>query len=146
MGTMALCVRGRFGFQFIDSKARLTHPLVRAETGLTETPWIDALDLAAGRLSYVKSKYGAQAIAGLITARCTNEDLYVFQKFMRGVIGTNHIDSSARYGHVNFVRAVHPCIGHQPHDEYVGRHHKGQSHSSWSDRISPRPIRWPACG
>jgi formate dehydrogenase alpha subunit len=73
---------------------------------LTETPWIDALDIAAGRLAYVKKKYGAQAIAGLITARCTNEDLYVFQKFMRTVIGTNNLDSSARYGHINFVRAI----------------------------------------
>ena len=110
-GHNGICVRGRFGFQFIDSQARLKQPLVRTEAGLTETPWIDALDIAAGRLSYIKSKYGAQAIAGLITARCTNEDLYVFQKFMRGVMGTNHVDSSARYGHVNFVRAVHHALG-----------------------------------
>ena len=110
-GHSGLCVRGRFGFQFIDSKARLKHPLVRKENGLTEAPWIEALELAAGRLARVKSKYGPQAIAGLITARCTNEELYVFQKFMRVVIGTNHVDSSARYGHLNFVRAVHHALG-----------------------------------
>ena len=111
-GHAGLCVRGRFGFQFIDSSARLTHPLVREEAGLTKTPWIDALEIAAGRLAYVKEKYGPQAIAGLITARCTNEDLYVFQKFMRAVIGTNNIDSSARYGHMNFVKAMDHALGH----------------------------------
>ncbi len=110
-GHGGLCVRGRFGFQFIDSNARLKSPLVRTESGLKETPWIDALDIAAGRLAYVKKTYGEQAIAGLITARCTNEDLYVFQKFMRTVLGTNHIDSSSRYGHVNFVRAVQHALG-----------------------------------
>ena len=110
-GHGGLCVRGRFGFQFIDSKTRLRSPLVRTETGLTETPWIDALDFAAERLAHVKKTYGEQAIAGLITARCTNEDMYVFQKLMRSVIGTNHIDSSSRYGHVNFVRAVQHALG-----------------------------------
>lgn len=110
-GHDGLCVRGRFGFQFIDSGTRLKIPLVRTDSGLREAPWIDALDLAAGRLAYVKAQYGAQAVAGLITARCTNEDLYVFQKLMRHVIGTNHVDSSARYGHLNFVRALTRALG-----------------------------------
>lgn len=110
-GHDGICVRGRFGFQFIDSNTRLKNPLVRTESGLQPSPWLDALDLAAGRLAYVKAQYGAQAIAGLITARCTNEDLYVFQKFMRSVIGTNHLDSSARYGHLNFVRAMKHALG-----------------------------------
>ncbi|WNM61368.1 molybdopterin-dependent oxidoreductase [Candidatus Nitrospira neomarina] len=110
-GHDGICVRGRFGFQFIDSDTRLKTPLVRTESGLQPSPWLDALDLAAGRLANVKAQYGAQAIAGLITARCTNEDLYVFQKFMRSVIGTNHLDSSARYGHLNFVRAMKHALG-----------------------------------
>ncbi|MDH5296752.1 MAG: molybdopterin-dependent oxidoreductase, partial [Nitrospirota bacterium] len=110
-GHDGICVRGRFGFQFIDSATRLKTPLVRTDSGLQPSPWIDALDVAAGRLAYVKAQYGAQAIAGLITARCTNEDLYVFQKFMRSVIGTNHLDSSARYGHLNFVRAMKHALG-----------------------------------
>ncbi|MDR4496080.1 MAG: molybdopterin-dependent oxidoreductase [Nitrospirales bacterium] len=110
-GHDGLCVRGRFGFQYIDSSARLKTPLVKTDSGLQETPWIDALDLAAGRLAYVKAQFGAQAIAGLITARCSNEDLYVFQKFMRHAIGTNHVDSSARYGHINFVRALTHTVG-----------------------------------
>ncbi|NKB81303.1 MAG: molybdopterin-dependent oxidoreductase [Nitrospirales bacterium] len=110
-GHGGLCVRGRFGFQFIDSQARLRYPLVRAGKELKEKPWIEALDFAAARLQEVKATYGPQAIAGLMTARCTNEELYLFQKFMRMVIGTNHLDSSARYGHLNFVRAVDHALG-----------------------------------
>lgn len=110
-GHGGLCVRGRFGFQFIDSKDRLTEPLIRQGQNLVPSPWIEALDTAAERLVQIKEQYGAEAIAGLITARCTNEELYVFQKFMRTVLGTNHLDSSVRYGHLNFVRAVHQALG-----------------------------------
>jgi formate dehydrogenase alpha subunit len=104
-------VRGRFGFQFIDSPSRLKEPLVRTGSELQNTPWIDALETAARRLGAIKAQHGPQAIAGLITARCTNEDLYVFQKFMRTVIGTNQLDSSARYGHLNFVHAMNRALG-----------------------------------
>ncbi len=110
-GHGGLCVRGRFGFQFIDSKDRLKEPLIRKDAGLVPTPWIEALETTAERLTHVKERYGSEAIAGLITARCTNEELYVFQRFMRTVLGTNNLDSSARYGHMNFVRAVHHALG-----------------------------------
>ncbi len=110
-GHDGICVRGRFGFQFIDSPSRLKEPLVRTEDGLQPTPWIDALETAASRLGEIKAQHGPNAIAGLITARCTNEDLYVFQKFMRTVIGTNQLDSSARYGHLNFVHAMNRALG-----------------------------------
>jgi formate dehydrogenase alpha subunit len=110
-GHGGLCVRGRFGFQFIDSKARLTQPLVRYDGKLKETPWMEAFELVVGRLADMKSRWGADAIAGLITARCSNEDLYLFQKLMRVAIGTNQLDSSARYGHLNFVRAMRHALG-----------------------------------
>ena len=110
-GHHGLCVRGRFGFQFINSQDRLMQPFIRKDGHLREAPWIEALETAAERLQGIKARYGPDAIAGLITARCTNEELYVFQKFMRTVIGTNNLDSSARYGHVNFVRAVHHALG-----------------------------------
>ena len=110
-GHGGICVRGRFGFQFIDSKERLTEPLLRQGGDLVPSPWIEALDAAAERFMQIKETYGSEAIAGLITARCTNEELYVFQKFMRTVLGTNNLDSSARYGHLNFVRAVHQALG-----------------------------------
>ena len=110
-GHNGICVRGRFGFQFIDSKDRLKQPMIRKDSALVDASWIEALESAGEQLQGIKEKYGADAIAGLVTARCTNEELYVFQKFMRTVIGTNNVDSSARYGHVNFVRAVHHSLG-----------------------------------
>ncbi len=110
-GHGGLCVRGRFGFQFIDSEERLRQPLVRRERRLVEAPWLETAHAVVDRLAEVKAKHGPQAIAGLITARCTNEELYLFQKLMRGVIGTNNLDSSPRYGHVNFIHAVRDSLG-----------------------------------
>ena len=110
-GHGGLCVRGRFGFQYIDSKERLGGPLVRTDEGLTPKSWYEAMDVVVGRLKAVKAQHGPGAIAGLITARCTNEELYLFQKLMRAAIGTNHVDSSARYGHLNFTRALQHAAG-----------------------------------
>jgi len=100
------CGRGRFGFQFVNSPKRLTLPLIRRSGQLVETPWLEALDFIAGRLREIKSQYGNDAVAGLITARCTNEDIYLFQKLMRVGIGTNQIDSTVRYGQINFLNAM----------------------------------------
>jgi len=110
-GHGGLCVRGRFGFQYIDSKERLAMPLIRAEEGFAPRSWFEAMDTVAGRLKAIKAQHGPNAIAGLITARCTNEELYLFQKLMRAAIGTNQVDSSARYGHLNFTRALQHAAG-----------------------------------
>src|SRR5438309_7510080 len=110
-GHGGLCVLGRFGFQYIDSKERLSTPLVRTEEGLVPQPWYEAIHLVKDRLAAIKAEHGPNAIAGLITARCTNEEQYLFQKLMRAAIGTNQVDSSARYGYVNFTRAMQHAAG-----------------------------------
>ncbi len=110
-GHGGLCVRGRFGFEYIDSQARLPQPLLRRAGRFVEAPWLEAVGQVVDRLAEIKAKHGPQAIAGLITARCGNEELYLFQKLMRVAIGTNHLDSSARYGHLNFVHAVRRALG-----------------------------------
>jgi formate dehydrogenase (NADP+) alpha subunit len=110
-GHGGLCVRGRFGFQYIDSKERLSAPLVRTDEGLVPKSWFEAMDIVTKRLATIKAQHGPDAIAGLITARCTNEELYLFQKLMRAAIGTNQVDSSARYGHLNFTRALQHAAG-----------------------------------
>ncbi len=92
-----LCVKGRFGYNFINSPERLKKPLIRKDGKLEEASWETALDYVAGRLKDVRDKYGPNAIAGLSSARCTNEENYLFQKFIRGVIGTNNVDHCARY-------------------------------------------------
>jgi formate dehydrogenase alpha subunit len=107
-----LCARGFFGYQYVNHEDRLTTPLVRQADGrLHPVTWDEALPLLAERLTQLKLAHGAEAFAGLISARCTNEDLYLFQKFMRLAIGSNHLDSTARYGHINAVRALRRVQG-----------------------------------
>jgi predicted molibdopterin-dependent oxidoreductase YjgC len=91
-----LCVKGKFGTRFINHEDRLTRPLIKRAGNFVETSWDEALDLVAGRLREIKDKHGPGAIGGLSSAKCSNEDNYVFQKFMRGVIGTNNVDHCAR--------------------------------------------------
>ncbi|HEX9757731.1 MAG TPA: molybdopterin-dependent oxidoreductase [Nitrospiria bacterium] len=107
-GHGGICVRGRYGFRYITSPERLQVPLIKTNNQLEETSWWDATEMVSKRLSEIKAVYGGKSIAGLISARCTNEDLYLFQKFMRVALGSNRIDSSARYGHMNAVRALSP--------------------------------------
>src|SRR4029079_8176651 len=68
-------------------------------------------EYAAQQIARLKAAHGADAFGGLISSRCTNEELFVFQKFMRLVIGTNNLDSSARYGQVNAVQAMRRVQG-----------------------------------
>jgi len=106
-----LCVRGRFGFQFIQSEKRLSRPLAKTDGRQVETPWFKVIPQIARKLIEVKKNYGGQAIAGLISGRCANEEVYLFQKIMRAVLGTNHIDTAARYGHMNSVLAMQKALG-----------------------------------
>jgi len=92
-----LCVKGRFGMEFVNSPDRLTTPMVRNEDGnLVPTTWEVALDRIEQNFKRIKEETGAKAFAGLASAKCTNEENYLFQKFMRGVIGTNNVDHCAR--------------------------------------------------
>ena len=106
-----LCPRGFFGYHVSTHPDRITQPMIRRNGRLEAATWEEALEHVAETCIALKLKHGPQAFAGLITSRCTNEDLYVFQKFMRLVIGTNNIDSSARYGQVNGVRALRRVQG-----------------------------------
>ena len=101
-----LCARGFFGFHASTHAERLTRPLIRRNGTLVEATWEDALEYVAEQALRLKLAHGPDAFGGLISSRCTNEDLYLFQKFMRQVIGTNRIDSGARYGHIRGVQAL----------------------------------------
>jgi len=92
----SLCVKGRFGFDFIHHPDRLQKPLVKKSGVFVEVSWDEALDLIATKLKEIKDKYGAQSIGGISSSRATNEENYLFQKWMRACIGTNHIDNGAR--------------------------------------------------
>jgi formate dehydrogenase alpha subunit len=92
----SLCVKGRFGYDFIHHPDRLRKPLVRTSEMLAEANWEEALSLVARKLQEVKEKHGPHSIGGVSSARGTNEENYLFQKWMRACIGTNHIDTGAR--------------------------------------------------
>lgn len=92
----SLCIKGRFGYDFVGHPERLVKPLIRKDGELKEATWDAAIQFVAEKLSSTRQVYGADAIAGLASARCTNEENYLFQKFLRAVIGTNNVDHCAR--------------------------------------------------
>ena len=93
-----LCVKGRFGYEFVNSPDRLTTPLIRKKKGRALEPasWDEAISLINDRFTKISDKHGPDALAGLASGRVTNEENYAFQKFFRTVIGTNNIDHCAR--------------------------------------------------
>ena len=92
----SLCVKGRYGFNFIGSPERLTKPLIKENGGFRESSWDEALDLVARRLGEIKAASGPDSIGVLTSARITNEENYIAQKFTRAVLKTNSIDHCAR--------------------------------------------------
>ncbi len=91
-----LCVKGRFGYDFIYSNERLTAPLIKENGSFREASWDEALDLVANKFKQIIAESGPDAIAGVSCARSINEDSYQMQKLFRAVIGTNNIDHCAR--------------------------------------------------
>ena len=92
----SLCVKGRYHIDFINSPDRITKPLIKKKGEFVEASWKEAMELVVNNLKDTKEKYGPDSIAGLSSARCTNEDNFVFQKMMRVAIGTNNVDHCAR--------------------------------------------------
>jgi predicted molibdopterin-dependent oxidoreductase YjgC len=91
----SLCVKGRFGYDFIQHPDRLTSPLIKEDGKFREASWDEALELVAKRMGAIKEKSGPDSIGLLTSARITNEENYLAQKFVRAVIGTNNIDHCA---------------------------------------------------
>jgi formate dehydrogenase major subunit len=91
-----LCVKGRFGYDFIHSEKRLKTPLIRENENFREASWDEALDLVADNFKQIIDTHGPDALAGVSCARSINEDSYVMQKLFRAVFKTNNIDHCAR--------------------------------------------------
>jgi formate dehydrogenase major subunit len=122
-----LCVKGRFGFDYVSHPHRLTRPLVRRSdapkhpglkvdpanpwTHFREATWDEALDLAAGGLRRVLERDGSAALAGFGSAKCTNEEAYLFQKFVRTAFRNNNVDHCTRLCHASSVAALLEGIG-----------------------------------
>ncbi len=93
------CLKGRFAFSFYNHPDRIRTPLIRKNGILEPATWDEAYDFIAEKLTAIKQKHGPDSIAGISSARCTNEENYLMQKFIRAVIGTNNIDCCARVCH-----------------------------------------------
>jgi len=107
-----LCVKGWTAHEFIHHPQRLTKPLIRGRDGkLEEATWEEALTYVAGRLKEIKAKNGSDAIGILASAKCTNEENYLMQKFARAVIGTNNVDHCARLCHASTVAGLASAFG-----------------------------------
>ncbi|CAG0937123.1 Formate dehydrogenase H [Thermoflexales bacterium] len=91
-----LCIKGYFGYKHLEDSRRLTTPLIKKNGKFVPTSWDEALGFIAQRLTDIKQQSGPDAFALFASARATNEENYVAQKFARAVIGTNNIDHCAR--------------------------------------------------
>ncbi len=106
-----LCVKGRFGLDFVGSKDRLTTPLVRRDGKLVPVSWDEALQVVADRFKEIQARRGPDALAGLASAKCTNEENYLFQKLVRAGFGTNTVDHCARLCHASTVAGLAQSFG-----------------------------------
>ncbi len=121
-----LCVKGRFGFDYIHHPHRLTRPLIRRPdappkgmnvdpanpwTHFREASWDEALDYAAEGLAFLRDEHGGRAVAGFGSAKCTNEEAYLFQKLIRQGFGHNNVDHCTRLCHASSVAALIENIG-----------------------------------
>ncbi len=121
-----LCVKGRFGFDYVHHPGRLTKPLIRRDgvpkttdllapdqmpTAFREATWEEALDAAGGRLRAIRDAHGPHALAGFGSAKCSNEEAYLFQKLVRAGFGTNNVDHCTRLCHASSVSAMLEDIG-----------------------------------
>lgn len=91
-----LCVKGKFGYKFLSHSDRLKTPLIKRDGKFEEASWDEAYSLIASKINNTKKEYGPDSFGGLTSARCTNEENYLFQKLFRAVIGTNSVDHCAR--------------------------------------------------
>ena len=110
-----LCGRGRFGFDYIYSENRLTSPLIRKGDELVPSSWEEALNYISDRLRNIIDIHGPSSIGAIGSPRCTNEENYLFQKFMRDVIGSDNIDSSAAFGYGLAEKAWEMSFGQSGH-------------------------------
>jgi formate dehydrogenase major subunit len=106
-----LCVKGRYAFGFVHAADRIVHPMVKESGRWRRASWTEARAVVATRLQNLIDRYGADSIGVLGSARATNEDNYVVQKFARMVIGTNNVDSCARVCHAPSAAALKRVLG-----------------------------------
>ncbi|ULT54433.1 formate dehydrogenase subunit alpha [Neobacillus drentensis] len=109
---ISTCVKGKFGWDFVNSQERLTKPLIREGDSFREAEWEEALNLIAKRFREIRSQYGPQSLGFITSSKCTNEESYLMQKLARQVIGTNNVDNCSRYCQTPATVGLHRTVGY----------------------------------
>ena len=106
-----LCVKGRFGYDYIHREDRLKTPLIRKNGKLKKASWEEAFQLISDKFNQIKKEHGSDSLAVLSSAKCTNEENFLLMKFTRAVLGTNNVDHCARLCHSATVAGLAQAFG-----------------------------------
>jgi formate dehydrogenase major subunit len=109
---ISTCVKGKFGWDYVNSDERLQKPLIREGNVFREASWDEALDLVAKRLGAIKAEHGADALGFISSSKCTNEENYLMQKLARAVAGTNNVDNCSRYCQSPATQGLFRTVGY----------------------------------
>ena len=109
---ISTCIKGKFGWDYVNSADRLTKPLIREGDKFREASWEEALSLVARRFSEIKSATGPDSLAFISSSKCTNEESYLMQKLARAVIGTNNMDNCSRYCQAPATAGLFRTVGY----------------------------------
>jgi formate dehydrogenase major subunit len=109
---ISTCIKGKFGWDFVNSPDRLTTPLIREGDTFRKAGWDEALALIARRLTEIKAAHGPDAIGLISSSKCTNEESYLMQKLARAVVGTNNIDNCSRYCQAPATTGLFRTVGY----------------------------------
>src|SRR5579872_1628564 len=109
---ISTCIKGKFGFNFVNSGDRLTSPLIREGDRFRECSWDEALDFIANRMKQIRAKHGPDALEFIASSKCSNEESYLMQKLARAVIGTNNVDNCSRYCQSPATKGLSRTVGY----------------------------------
>lgn len=109
---ISTCVKGKFGWDYVNSEERLTKPLIRRDDHFEEVDWDEAIAYVADRMTMVKEEKGADHLAFISSSKGTNEESYVMQKLARQVIGTNNVDNCSRYCQAPATKGLFRTVGY----------------------------------
>jgi len=109
---ISTCVKGKFGWDYVNAGDRLTTPLIRENGKFRKAGWEEALELTARKFTEIRAKHGPDALAFISSSKCTNEESYLMQKLARAVIGTNNIDNCSRYCQAPATTGLFRTVGY----------------------------------
>lgn len=109
---ISTCIKGKFGWDYVNSEERLTKPLIRKDDSFVEVEWDEALTYVAKHFNEIKQEKGADALGFISSSKATNEESYLMQKLARQIIGTNNVDNCSRYCQTPATQGLFRTVGH----------------------------------